>query len=130
MTTVEPAEFRRTTDVASSFSEVYGDALRGEVCTVRGILPGDQVLPVREWVRPVSHSDRALFGHCRGTTLDVGLRPLRSRARIAGLRHVVLGVDIVREAVEQARRRGVAALRRNDVRHPPGRGSVGHGAPG
>ena len=122
MTTVEPAEFRRTTDTASSFSEVYGDALRGEVCTVRGILPGDQVLPVREWVRPASHSDRALLGHCRGATLDVGCGPGRMSAHLAASGHVVLGVDIVREAVEQARRRGVAALRRNAFDTLPGEG--------
>jgi SAM-dependent methyltransferase len=122
MTTMESAEFTRISEAASSFSEVYGDALRGAACTVRGILPGDQLLPVREWLRPVSHADRALLGHCRGATLDVGCGPGRMSAHLAASGHVVLGVDIVREAVEQARRRGVAALRRNVFDTLPGEG--------
>ena len=121
-TTIESAELARIPEAASSFSEVYGDALRGEACTVRGILPDDQVLPVHEWMRPVSHADRALLGHCRGATLDVGCGPGRMSAHLAASGHVVLGVDIVREAVEQARRRGVAALRRNAFDTLPGEG--------
>ena len=122
MSSVEAAEITGIPDAANSFSEVYGDALRGEACTVRGILPGDQVLPVRDWVRPVSHADRALLGHCRGATIDVGCGPGRMSAHLAASGHVVLGVDIVLEAVEQARRRGVAALRRNAFDTLPGEG--------
>jgi hypothetical protein len=43
-------------------------------------------------------------------------------AHLAERGHVVLGVDIVREAVEQARRRGVSALRRNIFDPLPGEG--------
>lgn len=117
----EPAESRLRA-VHDSFSDVYSDALRGESCRVRGIFPGDQVLPVRDWVRPVSHADRVLLGHCRGATLDVGCGPGRMSAHLAQCGHVVLGVDIVREAVEQARDRGVAALRRNVFGTLPGEG--------
>jgi SAM-dependent methyltransferase len=120
MTTTDP------TDIADgllpgTFSEVYSDALRGQSCTVRGI-DRDQPLPVHEWVRPVSHADRELLGHCRGATLDVGCGPGRMSAHLAERGHVVLGVDIVREAVEQARRRGVSALRRNVFDPLPGEG--------
>ena len=122
MTTIESAEFAESPESASSFSEVYSDALRGEACTVRGISTGDQPLPVHEWLRPVSHADRVLLAHCRGATLDVGCGPGRMSAHLAERGHVVLGVDIVREAVDQARRRGVSALRRNVFDPLPGEG--------
>jgi SAM-dependent methyltransferase len=118
MTTTESSG-ARTHD---SFSEVFSDALRGESCTVRGIFPHDQPLPVHDWLRPVSHADRVLLGHCRGATLDVGCGPGRMSVHLAERGHVVLGVDIVREAVDQARRRGVSALRRNVFDPLPGEG--------
>jgi SAM-dependent methyltransferase len=122
MTTVEPtfpALPSRT--VEHTFSEVYSDALRGESCTVRAAQV-DEPLPVHTWARPVSHADRVLLGHCRGATLDVGCGPGRMSAHLAERGHVVLGVDIVREAVDQARRRGVSALRRNVFEPLPGEG--------
>jgi SAM-dependent methyltransferase len=105
-----------------TFSEVFGDALRGESCTVHGISFDHQPLPVHEWLRPVSHADRVVLGHCRGATLDVGCGPGRMSAHLAERGHVVLGVDIVHEAVVQARRRGVSALRRNVFDPLPGEG--------
>ena len=82
----------------------------------------DELLPVHDWVRAVSHADRELLAHCRGATLDIGCGPGRMSAHLAERGHVVLGVDIVREAVEQARRRGVSALRRNVFDPLPGEG--------
>lgn len=110
-------------DAHGSFSEVFSDALRGNPCTVRGIYPGDHLLPVHDWLRPASHSDRQLLGHCRGATVDVGCGPGRMSAHLAERGHSVLGIDIVREAVEQTRRRGVPALRRNIFDPLPGEGS-------
>lgn len=105
----------------TSFVEVYSDALRGEACTVHGDFLV-QLLPVHEWARPVSHADRLLLSHCRGATLDVGCGPGRMSAHLARRGHDVLGLDLVREAVEQTRRRGVPALR-GDVFDPlPGEG--------
>ncbi len=121
MTATESTEVNEVPGPAS-FSEVYSDALRGESCTVRGIPTGDQPLPVHDWVRPVSHADRVLLGHCRGATIDLGCGPGRMSAHLVERGHVVLGVDIVREAVEQARRRGVSALRRNVFDPLPGEG--------
>ena len=105
-----------------SFSELFGDALRGESCSVHGLSADSQPLPVHEWQRPVSHADRVLLGHCRGATLDVGCGPGRMSAHLAERGHVVLGVDVVREAVDQARRRGVSALHRNVFDTLPGEG--------
>jgi SAM-dependent methyltransferase len=115
MTAVEPRVPEHT------FSEVYSDALRGESCTVRAP-EVDEPLPVHDWVRPVNHADRAVLAHCRGATLDIGCGPGRMSAHLVERGHVVLGVDIVREAVDQARRRGVSALRRNVFDPLPGEG--------
>jgi SAM-dependent methyltransferase len=106
-----------------SFTEVFSDALRGIPTTVHGISPGHQVLPVHDWLRPASRADRLLLDHCRGATLDVGCGPGRMSAHLALRGHAVLGVDIVHEAVDQARRRGVPALRRNVFDPMPGEGS-------
>ncbi|MCW2760630.1 MAG: Mg-protoporphyrin methyl transferase [Marmoricola sp.] len=112
-----------TAQVQHSFSEVFGDALRGVPCTVHGIHPDAHVVPVHDWLRPASRSDRQLLDHCRGATLDVGCGPGRMSAHLALHGHPVLGVDIVREAVEEARRRGVPVLRRNVFAPMPGEGS-------
>ena len=66
--------------------------------------------------------DRLLLGHCRGATLDVGCGPGRMSAQLAELGHSVLAVDVVPEAVDLARARGVAALQRNVFDPMPGEG--------
>lgn len=106
----------------ASFSDVFGDALRGVPCTVHGITPEHQVVPVDDWLRPASRSDRMLLDHCRGATIDIGCGPGRMCAHLALRGHYALGVDIVQEAVEQSRRRGVPALRRNIFEPMPGEG--------
>ncbi|MET0997125.1 MAG: methyltransferase domain-containing protein [Marmoricola sp.] len=105
-----------------SFSEMFSDALRGVPCSVRGISPHDQAIPVHDWLRPASRTDRLLLDHCRGATLDVGCGPGRMSAHLALHGHPVLGIDIVREAVDQSRRRGVPALRRSVFDPMPGEG--------
>jgi SAM-dependent methyltransferase len=122
MTTTEPLLPAPDGAEDDTFSDVYSDALRGEACTVHGIDAGHQVLPVHDWRRAVSHADRVLLGHCRGATLDVGCGPGRMSAHLAASGHVVMGVDIVHEAVAQARGRGVSALRRNVFDAVPGEG--------
>jgi SAM-dependent methyltransferase len=60
--------------------------------------------------------------HCTGHTLDLGCGPGRLTAALARLGHVVLGVDVVREAVDQTVARGVVALRRDVFDRLPGEG--------
>ena len=108
--------------VPGTFSEVFTDALRGAPTSVRGMHADDQPLPVHTWLRDASVSDRVLLRQCRGATVDVGCGPGRMSAHLARLGHAVLAVDIVHEAVEQARRRGVPAVRRNVFDPMPGEG--------
>ncbi len=96
-----------------TFTEVFSDALRGSPVAVRGIERYDEVIPMHEWVQPAGLADRLLLHHCKGMTLDVGCGPGRMSAHLATNGHQVLGVDIVGEAVVQARARGIAAVRRN-----------------
>jgi SAM-dependent methyltransferase len=123
MSTAEWVEEAVLTGRQGTFSEVFSDALRGVPCSVRGISSVDQVVPVHDWLSPVSEADRLLLGHCRGATLDVGCGPGRMSAHLVECGHHVLGVDIVHEAIDQARARGVAAVRRNIFAPMPGEGS-------
>jgi SAM-dependent methyltransferase len=105
----------------SSFSEVFALALRGLPCAVVG-LGEPQLLPMHEWRRDADPADLELLAHCVGHTLDLGCGPGRLTAALAGLGHVALGVDVVREAVEQTVARGGAALRRDVFDRLPGEG--------
>jgi SAM-dependent methyltransferase len=120
MSTVESLDEPLDRPVTGSFSDLFTDALRGDPTAVRGVFAEDQELPVHEWRRPASYSDRVLLRHCVGATLDVGCGPGRMSAHLAESGHSVLAVDVVREAVEQARRRGVAAIHRNVFDPMPG----------
>jgi SAM-dependent methyltransferase len=107
--------------LAEPFSDVYTAALRGEHCQVVGG-SGVVQLPVEAWTRPADHVDRALLARCDGPTLDVGCGPGRMAEHLARSGRAALGIDVVPEAVFQARARGVAALLR-DVYDPlPGEG--------
>lgn len=119
---VEPVEERAEDLLHGTFSEVFTDALRGVPCSVRGIHADEQQLPVHTWLRDATRSDRVVLRQCRGATMDVGCGPGRMSASLAQLGHAVLAVDIVHEAVDQARRRGVPAVRRNVFQPMPGEG--------
>lgn len=94
-----------------SFSSLFTHALRGVPCRVVGLDETPTALPVHEWTRQADAVDDALLAHCRGATLDVGCGPGRLAARLASAGHTVLGLDVVSEAVEQTRSRGVSAVR-------------------
>jgi SAM-dependent methyltransferase len=106
----------------ASFSEVFAEALRGRPCSVVGLYEAPVVLPVHEWRREADGADLALLAHCSGNTVDLGCGPGRLTAALASLGHVVLGVDLVREAVDQTVARGAAALRRDLFDRLPGEG--------
>lgn len=94
-----------------SFSSLFSHALRGVPCRVVDVAGASAPLPVHEWTRRADAADDALLSHCRGATLDVGCGPGRLAARLARSGHPVLGLDVVDEAVQQTRARGVPAVR-------------------
>jgi SAM-dependent methyltransferase len=106
---------------------VYAHALRGHPCTVwEGDLAG-RPLPTPDWLAPAGSADLALLAHCQGPTVDIGCGPGRMSEALALAGHAVLGIDVVPEAVRQARLRGVPALRRSVFEAMPGEGRWGTG---
>lgn len=105
-----------------SFSEVFSRALRGFPCSVIGLADGPAELPVHSWRKEADNADLDLLSYCDGSTLDIGCGPGRLTAALAKRGHIVLGIDVAHEAVDQARDRGVSALRRNVFERLPGEG--------
>ncbi len=104
------------------FARVFTEALRGHDCHVIGLDGVSVPLPVDQWRRQADVTDRALLACCVGHTLDVGCGPGRMSAHLMGQGHSVLAIDVVEEAVRQARERGVAALHRDVFAPLPGEG--------
>ena len=107
------------------FIEVFASALRGVPCHVVGLGPIPSPLPVAHWARIADASDLAVLAHCEGPTLDIGCGPGRMCAHLAARGRCVLGIDVVREAVDQTRARGVSALLRDVFSPLPGEGRWG-----
>ncbi|MGI8576775.1 MAG: methyltransferase domain-containing protein [Nocardioidaceae bacterium] len=108
--------------VVAGAAEVFSAALRGQTCLVHGL--GDQavVLPTQRWAADACVGDEALLSRCAGPTIDVGCGPGRLTHALS-LRGVTsLGVDIIPEAVAQARARGANALLRDLFARLPGEG--------
>ena len=94
-------------------------------CTAWPTLP--HRLPMTRWADRADAGDAALLAHCRGPTLDIGCGPGRlSAAPRRARRHVVLGIDVVPEAVAQTRARGVRRPAPRRLRRAAGRGPLGH----
>ncbi len=106
----------------ASFTEVFSEALRGRACVVHPAQGSATMLPVASWRSAADADDHALLDHCAGPTLDVGCGPGRLTAALAERGQVVLGIDVVHEAVGQTRARGAAALRRDIFGAVPGEG--------
>lgn len=110
---------------AGSFSTVFARALQGHPCSVVGISDLPQPLPMADWTRAADESDHLLLDECSGSTVDVGCGPGRLSARLVELGHVVLGIDVVHEAVQQTRDRGASAIVRDVYDELPGEGRWG-----
>jgi len=116
------SEAHQQTQQDASFTAVFTHALQGRPCTVVGLGDQPEKLPVGDWVRDADDVDLALLGFCDGPTLDIGCGPGRLAAALAEQGQVVLGIDVVHEAVGQTRERGVPALHRDVFEHLPGEG--------
>lgn len=104
-----------------SFSTVFSAALQGYPCAVVGL--GERSdLPVADWTREADADDLEILALCEGPTLDIGCGPGRLAAALADSGQVVLGIDVVHEAVGQTRERGVSALHRDVFDDLPGEG--------
>ena len=104
------------------FSVVFAEALRGTPCSVVGLGQAPRQVPVGVWSGAADAADSELVSHCFGATIDLGCGPGRLTELLARRGHVVLGVDIVAEAVAQTRSRGVSALVRDVFERVPGEG--------
>ncbi len=104
------------------FSTVFALALQGEPTHVVGVEDQPVALPVGEWTQPADANDHRMLDLCVGPTLDVGCGPGRMTAELADRGHVVLGIDVVHEAVGQTRERGAAAMVRDVFEEIPGEG--------
>ena len=107
---------------AAHFAEMYAAARRGEDYALEG-WAGDAAAELTgRWQVAADESDRAVLAQCLGPTLDIGCGPGRMGAHLAEQGVPVLCVDVVTDAVEQARGRGVSALRRDVFAPLPGEG--------
>jgi SAM-dependent methyltransferase len=105
-----------------SFSTVFAAALQGNPCAVIGLGEQPRELPMAAWTREADAFDHKILSLCEGPTLDIGCGPGRLSAALADAGHVVLGIDVVHEAVGQTRDRGVSALHRDVFDALPGEG--------
>ncbi len=109
----------------TSFTAVYSQALQGTDCHVVGLEDMPVRLPVDAWCREADHADQAMLDLCHGSTLDIGCGPGRLTIALAQRGEVVLGIDIVHEAVGQARLRGGVAQLCDVFSETPGEGQWG-----
>ncbi|MDQ4055056.1 MAG: class I SAM-dependent methyltransferase [Actinomycetota bacterium] len=106
----------------ASFSAVFSAALQGNPCAVIGLGEAPEPLPIADWTREADADDHEILAFCEGPTLDIGCGPGRLSAALADAGEIVLGIDIVHEAVGQTRERGVSALHRDVFDAVPGEG--------
>lgn len=106
----------------ASFRETFAEALRGDPFHVVGLHDEPTPLPADRWSEPPDADDLAMLELCEGPTLDIGCGPGRMSAALAESGQVVLGIDVVGEAVMQTRRRGAPALLRDVFTELPGEG--------
>ncbi|MGB3185841.1 MAG: methyltransferase domain-containing protein [Ornithinimicrobium sp.] len=121
MTQTDPM-IRRDPMTQTSFSDIFAQALQGSPVKVVGIEEHPYDLPVDDWTRHADEADHALLDLCVASTVDIGCGPGRLSSALALRGHVVLGVDIVAEAVDQARSRGASAERRDVFKPMPDEG--------
>ena len=82
----------------------------------------ETVLCLDDWTHPADADDQAMLALCVGPTLDVGCGPGRLTEALVERGHVVLGIDVARDAVGQTLERGVVAIRRDVFSPLPGEG--------
>lgn len=116
-----------TTAAMVSPTAALDAAFAGAPCDVVHDDGTTQRLAVRRWRGEADDADHELFvRRCAGRTLDVGCGPGRLTAALAPSASAVLGIDVSREAIRQARVRGANVLRHNVFERLPGAGCWDH----
>jgi SAM-dependent methyltransferase len=108
-------------DVEASVEAVFANAFRGHPSVFAGPGVHRLDLPADAWSGRVE-GDAAVLDLCWGPTLDVGCGPGRMTQLLAERGALVLGIDVVPEAVWQTRGRGVAAILRDVFERVPAEG--------
>jgi SAM-dependent methyltransferase len=100
---------------------VFAVAFRGHPCVLAGPGAERRDLPANAWSASIA-GDALLLDLCEGPTLDVGCGPGRMTQQLAERGGIVLGIDVVPEAVWQTRGRGAGALLRDVFDRVPAEG--------
>ena len=98
-------------------------AFAGRPCQLVDQAGASRPMALRRWTGNVNGADISLLlDRCRGRTIDLGCGPGRLVEALGTLDVPALGIDVSREAVRQARRRGALAVRRDVFAQVPGEG--------
>ena len=108
-------------DVEASVEEVFAHVFRGHPCVFAGPDVTRLDVPADAWTGTLD-GDAAVLDLCTGPTLDVGCGPGRMTQLLAERGEIVLGIDVVPEAIWQTRDRGVSAILRNVFERVPAEG--------
>lgn len=81
-----------------------------------------EILDLREWARPVDHTERVILVGIVGPVLEVGCGPGRLVAALAEAGTPALGIDVIPLAFELAARHGAPVLARSIFERVPGEG--------
>ena len=108
-------------DVEASVEAVFANVFRGHPCVIAGPDVTRLDVPADAWTGTLD-GDAAVLDLCTGPTLDVGCGPGRMTQLLAERGEIVLGIDVVPEAIWQTRDRGVSAILRNVFERVPAEG--------
>jgi SAM-dependent methyltransferase len=101
-----------TTEELHPVETVFARVFRGHPCVFVGPEVARLHVPADGWTGTIE-SDHVVLELCQGPTLDVGCGPGRMTQLLAERGEIVLGIDVVPEAIWQTRDRGVAAILRD-----------------
>ena len=103
-------------------ADAFAAALRGSPCCVHGLGHPPTEVPAHRWRLDADAGDQALLSRCQGATVDIGCGPGRMTYALMRQGVKAMGIDVVDEAVRQARERGAPALLRDVFGRLPGEG--------